>query len=330
MKNVRDILQPIQSDFNRFQQAFEQVFESDLPMLNEVLDYVHAKRGKQLRPQLVLLSAQMCRGVTDKTIRTAIALELLHTASLIHDDVVDSSPIRRGSESVQEKWSNKVAILVGDYMLAEVVSVINSIRNLRILNIVADMGAALSSGELIQLHLGQAMWITEEQYMQIIRHKTAQLFAACMEAGAESSGATMRQSTALREFGMLLGICFQMKDDIFDFSDSDEIGKPTMNDIRDGKVTLPLIVSLQRAPKEEAEHIRQVAETLAQKAVETDISEAEQEIKSFVMRYDGVGYVYRQMQTYRRQAEAVLSVFRSSPSKESLLDLLNYAINRSI
>lgn len=299
---------------------------SENARLNEVLDYIHAKAGKQLRPIVVLLSAQLCRGVTEKTIQTAVALELLHNASLVHDDVVDSSPMRRGVKSVQAKWSNKVAVLVGDYMLARVINTITEIHNSQILNIVAGLGMALSSGELLQLHANSSMWISEEQYFKIITQKTAQLFAACAEAGAESSAATMRQTTALREFGKQLGICFQLKDDIFDYSDAEEIGKPTMSDIRDGKCTLPLLISLQRAPKAEAEAIKQLAEELYQDI--TDPVNAEQEIKSFVLRYDGVRYAAARMAEHKKSAIEALSVFRDSRTKEALLALLDYAVNR--
>ena len=171
-------------------------------------------------------------------------------------------------------------------MLARVINTIAEIRNTPILNIVSRLGAALSSGELLQLHANSTMWITEEQYFRIIDQKTAQLFAACTEAGAESCLATMKQTTALREFGRHLGICFQLKDDIFDYSDAEELGKPTMNDIRDGKATLPLIISLQRATPAEVAQIKQTAEDLAQGLV--DATDAEQEIKSFVLRYEGV------------------------------------------
>ena len=247
---MKALRQPIQTEFMQFEQAFSQALAADNTLISNVLDYIHTKRGKQLRPILVLLSAAICKGVTDKTIQTAVSLELLHTASLVHDDVVDNSPMRRGVKAIQEQWSNKIAILVGDYLLAKVIGLLAELRNTTILGIVSEVGAALSSGELIQLHDGESMWISEEQYLRVIQHKTAHLFAACCEAGAVSSGATARQSHALKQFGMYLGLCFQLKDDVFDFSDIEDLGKPTMNDIRDGKATLPIIKSLQRATKE--------------------------------------------------------------------------------
>lgn len=326
MVNIDDIRQPVRESFEDYKKAFAQVMQSENPLLNEVLDYIRAKSGKQLRPLLVLLSAEISRGVTEKTILSAVALELLHTASLVHDDVVDSSPTRRGAKAVHAKWNNKVAVLVGDFMLARVINTIAEIRNTPILNIVSRLGAALSSGELLQLHANSTMWINEEQYFRIIDQKTAQLFAACTEAGAESCLATMKQKTALREFGSHLGICFQLKDDIFDYSDAEDLGKPTMNDIRDGKATLPLIIALKRATPAEAEHIKQLAEDLSQGLV--DAFEAEQEIKSFVLRYEGVRYANARMHEHKKRAIEALSVFRESPAKTALLSLLEYAVNR--
>ena len=328
MTSPQDIRKVIQSEFRLYEEAFAQSLQTDNRFLAEVLDYIHSKRGKQLRPIMVLLSAALCRGVTDKTLQTAVALELMHTASLIHDDVVDNSPMRRGSESVHAQWTNKIAVLVGDYILTRVIHILAELRNTTILNIVSNMGAALTSGELLQLHSGQSMWISEEQYNKVIEQKTACLFAACSEAGAASTGATMRQMTAMKQFGLHLGMCFQLKDDVLDYSDIEDIGKPTMNDIRDGKATLPLLISLQRAPKEDAEHIREIAEALALKSPHIDPFEVEQEIKSFVLRYEGIRYAHQEMEKHRKKAIAALSIFPDNKYKESLIALLGYAISR--
>lgn len=328
MNNPQDIRKVIRTDFQRFEEAFALCLQSEDQLLSQVCDYVHSKRGKQLRPILVLLSAALCRGVTDKTIQTAVALELMHTASLIHDDVVDDSPMRRGSEAVHTVWTNKIAILVGDYLLTRVMHILAELRNVTILHIVSDMGAALTAGELLQLHSGESMWISEEQYNKVIEQKTACLFAACSEAGAASTGATPRQMAAIKQFGLHLGMCFQLKDDVLDFSDTEDIGKPTMNDIRDGKATLPLLISLKRAQAEEAAHIREIAEALANKSAHIDPFEAEQEIKSFILRYDGIRYAHQEMEKHRKKAIASLSIFADNKYKESLITLLNYAINR--
>ena len=328
MATITEIRLHIEPAWKQYERLMENSLRADNKLQQEVLSYVGSRRGKQLRPLLVMLSAQICNPVTDKTLKSAVALELLHTASLIHDDVVDNSDTRRGIASVHTKWTNKVAVLIGDYMLAKVIGLVAEVRNIRILEIVSNLGKSLSSGEMVQLHVGQSMWIDEELYYQVIEQKTAQLFQACAEAGAESAGCTQRQRAALREYGRLLGLCFQIKDDIFDYSDLEEIGKPTLSDLRDGKVTLPLIEALRRAPKSEAEHIRELGELLAAHSESIETEKALQEIKAFVLRFKGDEYAVQQMLTHKKQATEALSVFRDSPEKTSLIALLDYAINR--
>lgn len=325
---MKDFKLHIQNEFSQYEDAFSEALDTTHPLLSQVLHYIHQQRGKQLRPILVLLSAAICRGITSKTLQTAVILELTHTASLIHDDVVDNSPIRRGSNAVHQQWNNKVAILTGDYILAKVISLLTELRNAHLLNIVSSMSKSLTEGELLQLHTGDTMWISEKQYDQIIEQKTACLFAACSEAGAASSGATCRQITALRKYGLHLGMCFQLKDDVLDYSDIEDIGKPTMNDIQDGKATLPLLISIQRASKEEAADIRAKAEALASKSADINVFELEQDIKSFVLRYEGIRYAHQKMEKHRKKALEALSIFPDSKYKESLIALLDYAINR--
>ena len=329
MAGLSEIRQPIESEWKHYERLMEASLRADNKLQQEVLQYVGSRRGKQLRPLLVLLSAQICNPVTDKTHKSAVALELLHTASLIHDDVVDDSDTRRGVAAVHSKWTNKVAVLVGDYMLAKVIGLVAEVRNIRILEIVSNLGKSLSSGEMVQLHVGQSMWIDEARYLQVIEQKTAQLFQACTEAGAESAGCTQRQRAALREYGKLLGLCFQIKDDIFDYSDLEEIGKPTMSDLRDGKVTLPLIIALRRAPKDEADDIKAKGEKLVADGYSSE-EEARilEEIKTFVLRFKGEEYAVQQMLAYKKKATEALSVFRDSAEKRSLVGLLDYAINR--
>ncbi len=328
MATITDIRRPIEAHWKQYERLMEQSLRADNKLQQEVLRYVGSRRGKQLRPLLVMLSAQLCNPITDKTLKAAVALELLHTASLVHDDVVDSSDTRRGAAAVHVKWTNKVAVLIGDYMLAKVIGLVAEVRNIRILEIVSNLGKSLSSGEMVQLHVGQSMWIDEERYLQVIEQKTAQLFQACAEAGAESAGCTPRQRAALREYGRLLGLCFQIKDDIFDYSDLEEIGKPTMSDLCDGKVTLPLIEALRRAPQDEAEHIRELGEMLAAHSETLDHEKALQEIKAFVLRFKGDEYSVQRMLSYKKQAMEALKIFHDSVEKDSLLALLDYAINR--
>lgn len=330
MASISDIRQPIESEWKRYEKVLHETLRADDKVQQRVLDYILSQRGKQLRPLVVLLCAQICNPITDKSLRSAVALDLLHNASLVHDDVVDNSDMRRGQPAVHSQWTNKVAVLMGDYMLAKVIGLVAEVRNIRILEIVSSLGQSLSSGEVLQLHYGASMWIDEAQYMRIIDQKTAQLFQACAEAGAESAGCTQRQRTALREYGRLLGLCFQIKDDIFDYSDLEEIGKPTMSDLRDGKVTLPLIEALRRAPQDEAAAIKAKGEWLVAKEERDQKEEAKvlEEVKSFVMRFKGDEYAVQRMLDYKKQATEALNVFRDSAEKRSLLGLLDYAINR--
>lgn len=321
MEGIENILKPVAVDFQQFEREFKKALQTDNVLLREVLSWATSRRGKQLRPLLVLLSAQLAYGINDKTIQAAVALELLHTASLVHDDVVDNSPLRRGIDSVQAHWNNKVAVLAGDYLLSKAMAMMAGLRNVQMLNILAELGQTLTSGELMQLHQKDGMWITEDEYFRMIEQKTACLFASCANIGAVSAGATMRQQTALTAFGKHLGLCFQLKDDELDYSDSEDLDKPTMNDIRDGKVTLPLLVSLQRASREEAQAIRELA------SGELDFDK-ENEIKSFVLRYDGLRYTRRKMEEHHRMAAECLSFFRPCATTEALHRLLDYAIAR--
>jgi len=329
MASLKDIREPIEAAWQRYERLMQECMQSDERIQKSVLSYIASRTGKQLRPLIVLLCAKICNPITDKTLRAAVALEMLHNASLVHDDVVDNSDTRRGKPAVHTQWSNKVAILTGDYMLAKVIGLVAEVRNIRILEIVSRLGQSLSSGEMLQLHIGQTMWIDEERYIRVIDQKTAQLFQACAEAGAESAGCTPRQRKALSEYGRLLGLCFQIKDDIFDYSDLEEIGKPTMSDLRDGKVTLPLIEALRRAPEEEAAHIRAIGEQIG--GLETNSDEGVrlmEEIKAFVLRFHGDEYAVQKMLAYKKQATEALSVFRDSDVRKSLLHLLDYSINR--
>ena len=283
-----------------------------------------------MRPLLVLLAAKSCNGITDKSIRTAVVLELLHTASLVHDDVVDNSLLRRGQPSVNAQIGNKAAVLTGDWLLARAIEETAALRNTKILNIVSGIGQSLAQGELLQLHADGNIWIDEKRYFDIITHKTAALFAACTGAGAYSSGGTDRQVRALEEFGKQLGIAFQLKDDILDYSEQD-IGKPTLADIADGKATLPLIISLQRAPKAESDKIKALADTFVTQGktmTEQERDAALQTIYAFVIRYDGIGYAMKKMEQHKQQAIQSLDVFHNAPAKSALIQLLQYCIVR--
>jgi octaprenyl-diphosphate synthase len=253
---------------------------------------------------------------------------MLHNASLIHDDVVDETKLRRGVPTINNTWDNHIAVLVGDFFVSTALSVGIHTGRISVLGALSELGKELSLGEIDQICNAQERHLNETAYLSVIRKKTASLFMKCVQLGAETGDARPEEIAPMVDYAELLGLCFQIKDDIFDFSDIEDLGKPTMNDIRDGKATLPIIKSLQRASEEEAEHIKELAESLANKLPHIDVFEAEQDIRSFVLRYDGIRYAYQQMEKYRKKAIEALSVFPDNKYKESLLALLDYAINR--
>ena len=334
MTLIEDIRRPVSDSFLVFQRKLEEMMRTDNPLLHEVFNLIQARRGKQLRPLIVLLSAELCHGVTDKTTSVAAALEMMHTASLVHDDVVDASPMRRGLPSVQTQWNNKIAVLVGDYILSRVIDSIANLRSLPILNIISEMSSELTSGELLQLHYNDSLWIDENRYFDIIRQKTASLFSACSEAGAVSSGGSLKQVSALKRFGLEFGYCFQMQDDLLDYSDSEEVGKPTMSDIQDGKVTLPLIAAHKRATandKKEIDLLIRILISEKDELKERQLFELENELKTFVLRYDGIGYTQQQMRKhYNIASETLDDTFKhESAARTALHKLLDYTMYRN-
>lgn len=319
---IDDIIKPIQQEFGQYEQQLAQAFESENPLLKEILHYLAQKKGKQLRPMIILLAAKLCGKITENTLLSAVSLELLHTASLVHDDVVDTTMERRGKPSINAQWDNKVAILTGDYILST--SLENAIRtqDVKLLSVIANIGKSLSGGELLQLAGAQSGTLSEQDYFKIIRQKTAQLFIVCVEAGAISAQGTETQQQALKQFGEHLGICFQIKDDIFDFSDNTEIGKPTMNDIREGKMTLPLIKALQNAPENRRKQIEAIIKN------KDFSSENLMDIKKFVHTFNGIEQSIEVMHEQKNQAQLALDFFSESEAKTALLRILDYTIER--
>lgn len=245
------IRQPIQKELDDFIVLFNKALSHSNGLLSQVLDHIRQREGKRMRPMLILLIARNFGNINDVTLNAAVGLELLHTASLVHDDVVDESLVRRGQASVNAVYDNKVAILVGDYILSTALLHVSFTHSEVIVRYLSELGQTLSNGEILQLTNIQNEDISEEVYYQVIKQKTATLFAACAAIGAESVKATQDQVMAARLFGENLGIIFQIKDDIFDYSDSKVIGKPTGNDLSEGKLTLPVIYALNSTQNEE-------------------------------------------------------------------------------
>jgi len=307
-----------------FEKTFASALSTENPLLLSVNDYVLQKSGKQLRPMLVLLSAKVCGTVNQSTVDSAISLELLHTASLIHDDVVDDTLERRGKPSVNARWTNKIAILSGDYILSKSLGSATKTNNLEILKSIANIGMQLSDGELLQLANVQISSISEENYFSIIRKKTALLFSTCTEVGGLSVNASEAELEHLRNYGEYLGICFQIKDDIFDYYDELLIGKPTGNDIQDGKLTLPLIYALRNSEGAAKEKIVAIID-------KKEFSEENiQAITRFAHENGGVTYAEGRMHEYKNKAIEELNGFADSDIKRSLILSAEFAASRDI
>lgn len=296
---------------------------ADNPILEEVNAYVLQQVGKKLRPTLVILAAKLMGEANQSTIHAAIALELLHTASLVHDDVVDYALERRDNPSVNARWGNKVAVLSGDYMLAASLMHVSHARNLEMLQPIAFIGQQLSDGELLQLIISQKTKISETEYFRIIQRKTASLFAVCMEAGALSVHADSTSVAHLKRYGENLGFCFQIQDDIFDYYRNANIGKPTGNDVSDGKVTLPLIYALEHADETEKNKILKWIKS-------KDFSEENVAyIMDFALKSGGVEYAKRRMEEFKIKAIQELNGFPDSEYKQALIDCVEFAVTRT-
>jgi octaprenyl-diphosphate synthase len=322
MNFIETIRQPIIEEMQMFKETFATALKTDNPLLLSVNEYVLQKSGKQLRPMIVILSAKLFGDVNQSTIDGALSLELLHTASLIHDDVVDDTLERRGKPSVNARWTNKIAILSGDYILSKALSSAAKTDNLAILKAMANIGMQLSDGELLQLINAKISNSSEHNYFTMIRKKTALLFSTCSEVGGLSVNANEEALVHLRNFGEYLGICFQIKDDIFDYQADIQIGKPTGNDIRDGKVTLPLIYAVLNSSGDEKE---QVLDWIANKNF---TPENIQSITKFAIQYGGVKYALEQMQVFKNKAIEELNGFADSDIKKSLILCAEYTASR--
>lgn len=320
---IQEIRKPIEPYFEQYRMALENAMNSDIPALQHVTKHLKESSGKQIRPMLVLLSAALCGKVSEYSISSAVSLELLHTASLIHDDVVDDALERRSQASVKALWNNKIAILSGDYYLAKVLDIISSIPYPSIIKSVGSLGASLASGEIQQLSHSKDFSATEDVYYQIIKNKTASLFANCTYAGAISSGADALLAEKLRLFGEYLGIAFQIKDDIFDYFENNKLGKPIGNDLSEGKLTLPLIhaLSLDTADALHYRSLLSSAKTLSVQQVA--------EIYQFAKDNGGIVYALEAANHYRELAITQLDSFDDNEYKTSMIALLEYCINRN-
>lgn len=321
--NILDsILQPIEAEFTTFRKMQDDLAVNPNPLLREIILHVNKQRGKQMRPMMVLLFGKMFGEITDSTYSAALALELLHTASLVHDDVVDDSMQRRGQASVNAIYNNKLAVLVGDYLLSTALVFTGRCGNPRITNIVGALGQTLSDGEIFQMFHSHEKLVSEEVYLEIIRKKTASLFSSCAEIGALSVGATQKDIDRARQIGEYIGICFQIRDDIFDYY-SNDVGKPTGNDMREGKLTLPIIYAVRTQGDE---HIRTMIDSLKS----GELSDAEiNELIEFAKLHGGIEYAKQTMQDYRKKALELLPENIDTSVRNAINAYIDAVINRS-
>ncbi|SFT67474.1 octaprenyl-diphosphate synthase [Lishizhenia tianjinensis] len=321
MLSVKEIKAPIASELDEFEIRFKQTMQSKVPLLDKITTYIIKRKGKQMRPMFLFLTAKMLGEISDDTYNSASLIELLHTATLVHDDVVDDANERRGFFSVNALWKNKIAVLVGDYMLSRVLLLSIENKKFRSLEIVARAVREMSEGELLQIEKASKLDITEEVYFEVIRQKTASLISSCCEAGAVS---VQREDQAenMRKFGELIGLAFQIKDDIFDYGTPGKIGKPTGIDIRERKMTLPLIYVVNTAPKEVRNELLNIVRRHNEKPKKV------QRAVQLVIEHGGIDYAYQRMLKLKDEALEYLKDVPSSPAKDSILGLVEYTITR--
>ena len=323
--SLATIQQPIEVEFNKFKEYYATLFRSNVPLLDRALAHVGRSSGKMMRPMLVLLTAKSVAGsVAQYTNYAAASLELLHTASLLHDDVVDESPMRRGVPSLHSLFSNRIAILAGDYIFSTSLQTAALTKNVEIIENLSLLGQQLSKGELLQLQLQNNGGFSEDNYIEVLRNKTASLFATCCRFGALSVGADETTVEAFARFGELLGICFQIKDDIFDYYDSSEVGKPTGSDMREGKITLPALYVLKNSDTDFAKGL------MARLSEGYTMCEAEvAELIALAKSAGGVDYAMSRIEDFRAEALAAIPSTVTDELRRALTLYLDFAISRN-
>jgi len=322
MASLDQIKAPVKEELKEFEKYFGQYMKSNVSLLDIIIKYVLKSKGKQMRPMLVLLSAKLFGEITTDTFHAASMIELMHTATLIHDDVVDESYKRRGMFSVNALWRNKISVLIGDYLLAKgmLLAVDNSAFDS--LRIVSDAVKEMSEGELLQIEKARKLDISEELYFEIIRKKTAVLIAACSASGAQTAKASTGNIQKIKSMGESIGIAFQIKDDLFDFIPGNKTGKSAGNDIREKKITLPLIYALHQVSSAEK---KQILKIISSK------SPSKTQLKSvieFVEKKGGFEYAAKRMDEYKMKATDILMSFPESLARASLLEFVEYVTSR--
>jgi len=320
---LEQIKAPIQKEMDEFELKFRKAMQSSVPLLDRIMHYIVKRKGKQMRPMFVFLSAGMNGGITESSFRAASLIELLHTATLVHDDVVDDSNLRRGFFSVNALWKNKIAVLAGDYLLSRGLLLAVDHGEFELLRIVSRAVRSMSEGELLQIEKARRLDITEEVYYEIITAKTASLIASCCATGSSSAGADEEQVRQMHAFGTAAGIAFQIKDDLLDYEKTEKTGKPSHIDIKEHKMTLPLIYALRNSDRSDKQYIINTVRNHGE-----DRQRVERVVRMVVER-GGVEYARAEMQRFQQQAFDLLSTFPSSVYKESLTGLVRFTTERS-
>ena len=322
MDAFKTILQPIETEFATFRKMQDDLAVNPNPLLREIILHVNKQRGKQMRPMMVLLFGKMFGSITDTTYSAALALELLHTGSLVHDDVVDESMQRRGQASVNAIYNNKLAVLVGDYLLSMALAFTGRCGDPRITSLVGTLGQTLADGEIFQMFHSHEKLVSEEVYLEIIRKKTASLFSTSAEVGALSVGAPEEYVARARQIGEYIGICFQIRDDIFDYY-SNDVGKPTGNDMREGKLTLPIIYAVRTQGDE---RIKSMIDRLK----DGELTDEEiNELIEFAKEKGGIEYAEQTMQQYRQKAIDLLPETIDEDIRKAIIAYMDVVINRT-
>ncbi len=319
---IQEIKTPILEEMKLFEEKFRGYMKTEVSLLNKIMGYIVKRKGKQIRPMFVFLMAGTCGKIDDTTYRGAALIELLHTATLVHDDVVDDANYRRGFFSINALWKNKIAVLVGDFLLSR--GLLLSIDNgdFALLQIVSHAVREMSEGELLQIEKARRLDITEDVYYEIIRQKTASLIASCCGVGASSVGADEAEVQKAQKFGEKVGMAFQIKDDLFDYGNA-EIGKPLGIDIKEKKMTLPLIYALNQAGSSEKRHIINLVKNQSHKPRKV------QEVIEFVKQSGGIDYTQKVMKGFQEEANEILATFPDSIHRQALYDLVQFTIDRT-
>ena len=321
MNKLKEIQAPVKQEMNEFEFKFRQSMKSKVMLLDKIMNYIIKRKGKQMRPLFVFLSAAITGNINEATHRGAALIELLHTASLVHDDVVDNAHYRRGFFSINALWKNKIAVLVGDFLLSK--GLLLSLKNddFELLRIVSNAVQQMSEGELLQMEKARKLDITENLYYEVIKQKTASLITSCCQVGASSSGGTKEDISKMGVFGTNVGMAFQIKDDLFDYENV-AIGKPTGIDIRERKMTLPLIYALEQSSSTEVSIIKRMIKNSEKKSSNV------KKIIDFVVAKGGIDYATQRMNNFLSEAITILKTYPDSTYRNSLEQLLAFTIAR--